>query len=414
MKATSTLSDSAAVATAAMANLTMKALSDSAAVATAANESAACAVQEVAGLTVDLPFTLQICGLCEHKSLVAATELYSPTRLVHMCKGFGIPPGLIFDLRVGKDLFKPDVQEGIWEYLRAQKPLFVVGSPPCSSSSVLQGLSCDSSKRRTALKEGVQHLEFCVRVYEFQLLHKRHFLHEHPYGVWSWDLPALKQLSAREGVVSTCVDQCMYGQWMHCQDGNWGRVQRPTRFLTSSSAVASRLGERCDGKHAHVQPLAGSARQTERYPPQLVHAILRGVRGQAELDGLVPVHSVGLTVEEPDVNPTPEDLQQEGGEFCDEITGLPLSTAGVRKARAEEMQYMKDLHVWDEVDESVALDRGFRVIGTRWLDINKGDSLQPVYRSRLVCQETRRVSSIRGDDISAVFAATPPLEALRW
>eukprot|EP00971_Amphidinium_carterae_P328332 6460147-Amphidinium_carterae.1 len=78
------------------------------------------------------------------------------------------------------------------------------------------------------------------------------------------------------------------------------------------------------------------------------------------------------------------------------------------------MQYMRDLQVWDEVDESVALERGFRVIGTRWLDINKGDDLQPVYRSRLVCQETRRVSSIRGDDISAVFAATPPLEALRW
>ena len=46
-------------------------------------------------------------------------------------------------------------------------------------------------------------------------------------------------------------------------------------------------------------------------------------------------------------------------------------------------------------------------IGTKWIDINKGDKLHPEYRSRLVGQE------IKMDKRSDLFAATPPIEALR-
>ena len=44
-------------------------------------------------------------------------------------------------------------------------------------------------------------------------------------------------------------------------------------------------------------------------------------------------------------------------------------------------------------------------IGTRWVDINKGDRVHPEYRSRLVAQE------IKVDKREDLFAATPPLEA---
>ena len=43
----------------------------------------------------------------------------------------------------------------------------------------------------------------------------------------------------------------------------------------------------------------------------------------------------------------------------------------------------------------------------RWVDVNKGDSTDPEYRSRLVGREF----AIGRDD--ALYAATPPLEALR-
>ena len=50
---------------------------------------------------------------------------------------------------------------------------------------------------------------------------------------------------------------------------------------------------------------------------------------------------------------------------------------------------------------------GKEPIGTRWVDINKGDEAAPEYRSRLVAQE---LNQEKRDDI---FAATPPLEVLR-
>ena len=44
-------------------------------------------------------------------------------------------------------------------------------------------------------------------------------------------------------------------------------------------------------------------------------------------------------------------------------------------------------------------------IGVRWVDINKGDDINPEYRSRLVAKEFKLGS------IEELFAATPPLEA---
>ena len=49
-----------------------------------------------------------------------------------------------------------------------------------------------------------------------------------------------------------------------------------------------------------------------------------------------------------------------------------------------------------------------KVITTRWLDTNKGDSEKPNLRSRLVGRE---LALTKRDDI---FAATPPLESLRF
>ena len=48
---------------------------------------------------------------------------------------------------------------------------------------------------------------------------------------------------------------------------------------------------------------------------------------------------------------------------------------------------------------------GKQPIGSKWIDINKGDAKVPNYRSRLVAKEIKRGPS---DDM---FAATPPLEA---
>ena len=62
------------------------------------------------------------------------------------------------------------------------------------------------------------------------------------------------------------------------------------------------------------------------------------------------------------------------------------------------------------VYEKVPLDTCYQAtgqgpIGVRWVDTNKGDSVHPEYRSRLVAQE---LNTSKREDL---FAATPPLEA---
>ena len=48
-----------------------------------------------------------------------------------------------------------------------------------------------------------------------------------------------------------------------------------------------------------------------------------------------------------------------------------------------------------------------KVLPVRWLDINNGHAVVENYRSRLVAREIKR------DDRPDLFAATPPLEALK-
>lgn len=110
-----------------------------------------------------------------------------------------------------------------------------------------------------------------------------------------------------------------------------------------------------------------------------------------------------------------EELTVHGGGFedgpdlhHDELTGEALPTSLVTAAREEECTFMESWGVWEEVPVAVCWQRtGRRPIGTRWVDVNKGDKSHPDVRCRLVVQE---VNTYKED---AFFASTPPLEALR-
>ena len=55
----------------------------------------------------------------------------------------------------------------------------------------------------------------------------------------------------------------------------------------------------------------------------------------------------------------------------------------------------------------LARENGWKVVQTRWSDVNKGENENPNYRSRLVAKEFNTGA------VDGLFAATPPLEALR-
>ena len=77
-------------------------------------------------------------------------------------------------------------------------------------------------------------------------------------------------------------------------------------------------------------------------------------------------------------------------------------------ARRLEIEYFKNMGVYKKVRREEAQRLGANVITTKWLDTNKGDDTVPNYRSRLVGRE------IKNDDRLDLFAATPPLETLKF
>ena len=93
-------------------------------------------------------------------------------------------------------------------------------------------------------------------------------------------------------------------------------------------------------------------------------------------------------------------------QFVDDVSGQLLDTEMVKEAWKEEMEQF-DLH---KVYAKVPISECVRMtskgpIGSRWIDINKGDIVHPNYRSRLVAKE------IKSEHADEMFAATPPLEA---
>ena len=99
--------------------------------------------------------------------------------------------------------------------------------------------------------------------------------------------------------------------------------------------------------------------------------------------------------------------------FYDDLTGKELPAEGVRAARAEELSVIRQMGVW----ETIPRPANEKVIGTRWVDVNKGDSARLKLRSRLVAQELKRARGPQQPEDQSTwsdfFAAMPPLSSLR-
>ena len=91
----------------------------------------------------------------------------------------------------------------------------------------------------------------------------------------------------------------------------------------------------------------------------------------------------------------------------DDVSGNELDPKMVLQAREEEMDQFRKHGVYEKVQEEVCWAvTGKAPIGTRWVDINKGDEVSPEYRSRLVAQQVKYNSKEKN-----IFAAKPQLEA---
>ena len=72
------------------------------------------------------------------------------------------------------------------------------------------------------------------------------------------------------------------------------------------------------------------------------------------------------------------------------------------------MTYIHNKQVWEKMTKQQAVAMGCKVVGSRWVYVDKGDASKPDYRSRLVAKE------INTGQEDGLYASTPPLEAMRW
>ena len=100
-----------------------------------------------------------------------------------------------------------------------------------------------------------------------------------------------------------------------------------------------------------------------------------------------------------------ETLDEESYWYIDDTSGKVLPVKLVESARLEELKFVDKIGLW----EVVVRPTGKRVIGTRWVDTNKGDEDSFNIRARLVGQEIKHKGTIE-----QFFAGTPTLSSLKF
>ena len=338
------------------------------------------------------------------------SEVWSQPRVTKLASEYGLTPGSAYDIEIndedGKpwDFDLPSQRAKCLQQIQEQKPEFLIGSPMCTAFSILQGLNkwrMSPDKWNSLIEKGLRHMRFAVKLYRLQDEGGRFFLHEHPNSATSWKMPEVLKLMNDLQLEKTTAHMCRYGMKSADESGG-GRVKKPTGFLTNSSFLRDQLGKRCMGGHHHIQLLGGRARACQVYPDKLCRAILVGIRNELVNTGKIKANSMDM------LNVSQENLDPEEyfDEYVDDVSGQPLVRELVQSARKEEMVEFEQHGVYTKVPISECIRvTGKRPIGSKWIDINKGDVSNPNYRSRLVAKEIKRGPS---DDM---FAATPPLEA---
>jgi hypothetical protein len=236
------------------------------------------------------------------------------------------------------------------------------------------------------------HVTFCFEMYELQRLSGRYFAHEHPSSASSWNLPEVLEMLVQEDVDLVEVDMCEFGMVANDELGE-GFVRKRTKVMTNAPEVAKRVAVRCGGGHRHVHLIGGKAKRAQLYPRAFSRAVCEGIAAQKRLHSLGLRSRPLLSFDEMDDAVSkltgakgPAEALHEEMAFDDQ-SGAELIPAEVKKARKSEIEYFKSMNVYVKVPVKECWDvTGTEPISTRWLDINKGDTLSPNSRSRLVAR----------------------------
>jgi hypothetical protein len=192
---------------------------------------------------------------------------------------------------------------------------------------------------------------------------------------------------------------------------NRGLFEKTTGLLTSVLGIAEALGQFvCPNRdasqphphHKHVELVDGKAASTAEYTQKLVYAVLHAFRRHLRENSTLATNDLEAGChghEEIDLALCEN--------VVDESTGKTLPPTLVRKARQEEIEFLRRFPVYFLVPRSES--EGMPFLQVRWVDLNKGDGENWAVCSRFVAKDFK----FRDPCLQGLFAGTPPLEALR-
>lgn len=358
-------------------------------------------------------------------------EVFSSKRMTKELKRFGLRDGVAVDIeelkpngqeRGGLDREEDFVmlQEMIWK----EEPLLLTSSPPCKTFSPLRNLSNSKRDPEVVSHEedvGRSRLRKSMHCRKMQDDEGRWYLREHPDGAWSWEEPEVKEMEQRSNTYVVRSPMCKFKMISIGPDGREGYVRKMTRWMTNSKEIADELRGTCENDlagyevHRHVHLIGGGrAKAAEVYPVELVRAVLRGLKKEMRKSKMVNGFEEDHTGPSPDVYVEWEQkLQDDEEEFTDNVSGAKLEPELVKKARQEELDWLRKEKVYQRVPRRLCEQKGAKLLKLKWVDVNKGDTQRPKVRSRLVTKEVKRAKGpeekLSNDD---VFASMPPVESV--
>ena len=182
---------------------------------------------------------------------VDITEVYSPERVAKACAKFGLTPGTSMDFTNGWD-FDTEADRTRAEHLvDTEKPMLLIGSPPCTYMSMLQELNKWINKENQEWLDkfelnrqgAIRHMEFRIKLYRKHMKAGRYFLHEHTWTARSWDLDSMKALTEDNRVMYVQTHMCQFGMESHIDKvgGDMGPVKKPIGLASNSWAIMREL-----------------------------------------------------------------------------------------------------------------------------------------------------------------------------
>ncbi|CAK0892249.1 unnamed protein product, partial [Prorocentrum cordatum] len=300
----------------------------------------------------------------------AIAETYSPNRFTSMATSYGLKPSFFIDVTAKRDddafwdLGDEEDQRRLEAMQEEQRPDLLIGSPPCTSFSALLQHSKTKGEIEEMREEGRKHVRVCIEAYKRQLQMGQHFLHEHPAGSASWDMPEMQELLGDSRVYVVQGPMCRWGMVTKGDFGKQGYVRQEIKWATSSPRLAALLAGRCPGEHRHVR-LLGKQRAAAAavYPPRLVKEVLREFKKQVVDDGKmdrISLYSAGPTADfvELDASEWQENDYDQQGNFLDPIK--------VKQGKQEEIDWVLKQNLFDYVPERECKERQGRPCSLKW------------------------------------------------